>query len=62
MAAAVGDRHRQAALHSRLADVHHAAGSETASMKELEKSVALFSKMGTEPGQIEPEVWMLTRW
>lgn len=57
-----GDRHRQAALHNRLADIHHADGDEEASRRALTEAVRLFKEVGSEPGTWEPEVWLLTQW
>ncbi len=62
LAVQTGDRHRQAALHSRLADLYHLLGDEERSRAELTRSVTLFGEVGSGSGQIEPEVWMLTRW
>jgi len=31
-------------------------------MVELKQAVALFAEVGTEPGQLEPEVWLLKEW
>lgn len=62
LATTTGDRHRQAALHSRLADLYHLLGDEERSQAELTRSVRLFGEVGSGSGQIEPEVWMLTRW
>jgi tetratricopeptide (TPR) repeat protein len=58
-----GDRHREAALHSNLADLYHSAGDESQSMAHLKQSVIIFSEIGTS--QIDrprPEIWKLTDW
>jgi hypothetical protein len=61
LAVAVGDRHRQAALHDRLADLHHATGRPAESQVELTEAASLFSTLrGTEDW--EPELWLFTRW
>lgn len=57
-----GDRHRRAAVHGNLADVHHALGDEATSREHLLIAVGLFAEVGIEPGQWEPEVWKLTSW
>lgn len=62
LAVRAGDRHRQAALHNRLADLHHRLGDDEDSHRELMQAVAMFRDIGTEPGAWEPEVWLLTRW
>lgn len=60
IADAIGDRHRGAALHNHLADLHHRAGRTELAEASLTRAVALFSEI--EPGSWEPEVWLLTRW
>ena len=57
----VGDRHREAALHNRLADLLHAAGREEEAMAELKAAVAIFAEVG-EQGKLEPEIWKLSEW
>ena len=58
---ALGDRHRTAALHNNLADIHRALGSKEESMRHLKRAVRLFSEIG-EAGTSEPEVWKLVAW
>jgi tetratricopeptide (TPR) repeat protein len=60
-AGAVGDRHREAALRNRHADLLHAAGRREEAMAELKQAVALFAEVG-EPGKLEPEIWKLSEW
>ncbi len=55
-----GNRHREAALHNHLADIHHRAGRDDEANLELTKAVTLFSGIGT--GDWQPEVWLLSRW
>ena len=55
-----GNRHREAALHDHLADLHHRAGREDEANLALTKAVTLFSGIGT--GDWLPEVWLLSRW
>jgi predicted ATPase len=58
-----GDRHRQAALHSNLADLYHAAGLEEPSMAQLKQAVVIFSEIGaSEADRPRPEIWKLTEW
>jgi tetratricopeptide (TPR) repeat protein len=59
--AAIGDRHREAALHSNLADLLH-ADQPQAAMAHLEQSVAIFAEIGVEAGAWQPEIWKLTEW
>jgi DNA-binding SARP family transcriptional activator len=56
---ALGDRHREAALHNNLADVLQALGMRDEAMRHLKRSAALFSEIG---GAREPEVWKLVEW
>jgi DNA-binding SARP family transcriptional activator len=55
-----GNRHREAALHDHLADLHHRAGREDEAQTALTRAVSLFSGIGT--GDWHPEVWLLSRW
>lgn len=57
-----GDRHRRAAIHGNLADIHHARGDESKSRDHLRLAVELFAEVGIEPGGWEPEIWKLTSW
>lgn len=52
------DRHRAAALHNTLADLHHAAGEREAALVHLREAVALFAAIGHD----QPAIWMLTEW
>jgi DNA-binding SARP family transcriptional activator len=56
---ALGDRHREAALHNNLADVLRAVGRSDDAMRHLKRAVTLFSEIG---GAREPEVWKLVEW
>jgi hypothetical protein len=57
----LGDRHREAALRNRHADLLHAAGREDEAMAELKAAVATFADVGEE-GKLEPEIWKLSEW
>lgn len=57
-----GDRHRAAAVHSNLADIHHALGDEAKSREHLLTAVQLFAEVGIEPGEWDPEVWKFSSW
>jgi DNA-binding SARP family transcriptional activator len=56
---ALGDRHREAALHNNLADVLRALGRKDEAMRHLKRGAGLFSEVG---GAREPEVWKLVEW
>jgi tetratricopeptide (TPR) repeat protein len=56
---ALGDRHREAALHNNLADVLRAVGRGDEAMRHLKRAATLFSEVG---GAREPEVWKLVEW
>ncbi len=57
-----GDRHREAALHSNLADLYHAAGNSEAAMSHLKLSVSIFAEIGLDAGTMRPEIWKLVEW
>jgi hypothetical protein len=58
-----GDRHREAALHSNLADLYHSCGQEAQSMAHLKQAVVIFSEIGaSEADRPRPEIWKLTDW
>jgi hypothetical protein len=62
LCASQGDRHREAALHNNLADLLHAARRSEEAMSHLKQAVALFAEIGTQAGDMQPEVWKLTEW
>jgi DNA-binding SARP family transcriptional activator len=55
-----GHRHREAALWNHLADLHHRAGREPDAREALNRAVALFADI--DSGDLEPELWLLSRW
>ena len=55
-----GHRHREAALWNHLADLHHQAGREDESREALTRAVSLFAEI--DSGDLEPELWLLSRW
>jgi DNA-binding SARP family transcriptional activator len=61
LCARVGDRHREAAMHSNLADLLRAAGRDEEAMGHLRLSAAIFADVG-EPDELRPEIWKLTEW
>ena len=61
LGAALGDRHRAAALQNNLADLLHACGHGDEAMVHLKLAVSLFAQVGGE-GAALPEVWKLVRW
>jgi predicted ATPase/DNA-binding SARP family transcriptional activator len=56
-----GDRHRSAALHNNLADLHHRRGEEEQAMAHLTEAVTRFADVG-EPATHDPEIWKLVEW
>jgi len=58
----IGDRHREAAAHSNLADLLHRDGDSAAALEELKASAALFAEIGTGGETFRPEIWKLTEW
>jgi DNA-binding SARP family transcriptional activator/tetratricopeptide (TPR) repeat protein len=61
LAVEVGDRHRQAALHDRLAGLHKAAGEMQESQAESLEATEIFASL-TGPDAWEPELWRLVQW
>jgi DNA-binding SARP family transcriptional activator/Tfp pilus assembly protein PilF len=55
-----GHRHREAALWNHMADLHHRAGRERESQDALTRAVSLFADV--DAGDLEPELWLLSRW
>ena len=55
-----GHKHREAALWSHMADIHHAVGRESDARDALTRSVSLFAEI--DAGVLEPELWLLSRW
>lgn len=55
-----GHRHREAALWNHLADLHHRVGREVEARHSLTTSVSLFADI--DSGDLEPELWLLSRW
>jgi tetratricopeptide (TPR) repeat protein len=60
IASNTGHRHREAALHNHLADLHHVAGRESEAEKAMTEAVALFADI--DAGEWEPELWLLSKW
>ena len=58
----LGDRHREAAIHNNLADLHHTAEHREISMEYLRQAVAIFADIGIQTGNQHPEIWKLTEW
>jgi len=59
---AQGDRHREAALRSNLADILHRDGRGEVAMKELKQAVTTFAAIGGEGEVLYPGVWSLVDW
>lgn len=60
IAARTGHRHREAALHNHLADLHHLAGNRQDAEAALTAAVTIFADV--DSGAWEPEVWLLSQW
>lgn len=56
------DRHREAALNNNLADLLHAAGRRGESMDHLREAVKIFTEIGADAGELEPQIWKLVEW
>ncbi|MEE8331208.1 MAG: BTAD domain-containing putative transcriptional regulator [Acidimicrobiia bacterium] len=59
---AIGDRHREAALHNNLADLLHATGDVDESMKHLKKALQGFAEIELGADLSHPEIWKLAQW
>jgi len=55
-----GHRHREAALWNHMSDLHHRAGRESEARQSLTTAVSLFADI--DSGDLEPELWLLSRW
>ena len=55
-----GHRHREAALWNHMADLHHQAGRDENARDSLTRAVSLFADI--DSGDLEPELWLLSRW
>ncbi|HEU5113179.1 MAG TPA: tetratricopeptide repeat protein, partial [Acidimicrobiia bacterium] len=55
-----GHRHREAALRNHMADLHHRAGRDDDARQSLTTAVSLFADI--DAGDLEPELWLLSRW
>ena len=61
LCARIGDRHREAALHSNLADLLHAAGRRDEAADHVKASAAIFAEV-SGPDELHPEIWKLVEW
>jgi len=61
LCARIGDRHREAALHSNVADLLQAAGRRDEAADHIRSSAAIFADVGS-PDELYPEVWKLVEW
>ena len=57
----IGDRHREAAVHSNIADILHDLGRPDEAIEHLKASAAILSDVG-EPDEPQPEIWKLVEW
>ena len=57
-----GDRHHEAALHSNLTDLLHAAGRRDAAIDHLKQAAPIFAEIGAREGGLQAEIWKLTEW
>src|SRR5262245_21118671 len=62
LCATQGDRHREAALHSNLADLLHATGRHEEAIDQLKLAAAIFAQIGGSDGNLQPEIWKLVEW
>jgi Tetratricopeptide repeat len=62
LCASQGDRHREAALHSNLADLLHATGRQEEALAHLKQAAAIFAQIGGPEGHLHHEIWKLVEW
>jgi len=62
LSVAQGDRPREAAIHSNLADLLHALGRSEEAMRHLKHAVTIYAEIGVEAGDVQPAIWKLTEW
>ena len=58
----LGDRPREAALHSNLADLLHERGDAEGAMRHLKDAAAIYADVAREAEAWVPEVWKLSEW
>ena len=58
----LGDRHREAAAHSNLADALHAGGRRDEALNHVKRSAALLAAVRSGPLEERSEIWSLTAW
>ncbi|MEX0874613.1 MAG: BTAD domain-containing putative transcriptional regulator [Actinomycetota bacterium] len=61
LCARVGDRHREAAMHSNFADLLRDVGRNDEAMSHQRMSAAIFAEVG-ESDELHPEIWKLVEW
>jgi DNA-binding SARP family transcriptional activator len=57
----VGDRHREAAMHSNFADLLREVGRNDEAMSHQRMAAAIFAEVG-ETDELRPEIWKLVEW
>jgi hypothetical protein len=61
LCARVGDRHREAAMHSNFADLLRDVGRNDEAMSHQRMSAAIFAEVGSSD-ELRPEIWKLVEW
>jgi DNA-binding SARP family transcriptional activator len=61
LCARVGDRHREAAMHSNFADLLREVGRNDEAMSHQRMSAAIFAEVGSSD-ELRPEIWKLVEW
>lgn len=60
LASRTGHRHHEATLRDFLADLYHRSGEEQLSGEAQTRAIRLFADLGTD--NLEPELWLFSRW
>jgi len=58
----LGDRHLEAALRSNYADILQADGQSEAAIQQLKQAAVIFTDIGQNVENWEPEIWKLVEW
>ena len=62
LCSAHGAKNREAAVHSTIADLLHAAGRDPEAIPHLKASASTLSDIGVEKGEYLPEIRQLVEW
>jgi len=58
----LGDRHLEAALRSNYADILQSDGQSEAAIQQIKQAAVIFTDIGQNAKNWEPEIWKLVEW